>query len=244
MAKPRTENRMHVHGTMSGSIGGIDFSAPIMQGASHQDVLGAVEHLRRLGYRDAEHVRAELIDGLLWYTMPGKGPHNDARNMIFRRLSNAFDIAQVRPGSWYFTLEHTWNDGRSERICPEDRSTTVVPDVMGYYRPDWPSEAETKERAAPHMASTPHWVCEVLSPSTMLKDRGCKFRYYERMGVRHYWIVDPDERTLEVFELDQESRRYGEAIAVIEENDPVLAAPFKPIELLPRLGELWTVPSR
>ena len=140
------------------------------------------------------------------------------------------------PSSIHGCIEHPWNDGRSERICPEDRSTTVIPDVMGYDRPDWPSEAEAKERTAPHMASTPHWGCEVLSPSTMLKEFGCKLNYNQRMGVRHYWLVDPDERTLEVFELDQESRRYGEPIAVIEENDPVFAAPFKPIERLPRLG--------
>jgi len=49
----------------------------------------------------------------------------------------------------------------------------------------------------------PDMVVEVLSPSNWLDDRRTKFALYAEMGVREYWIVDPDERTVEVFSLQE-----------------------------------------
>ena len=49
----------------------------------------------------------------------------------------------------------------------------------------------------------PDLVVEILSPSTWLDDRRTKFALYAEMGVREYWIVDPDEQTVEVFSLQE-----------------------------------------
>lgn len=38
---------------------------------------------------------------------------------------------------------------------------------------------------------------EILSPSTASRDRGIKRRYYQRVGVPEYWIVDLDARLVE-----------------------------------------------
>jgi Uma2 family endonuclease len=40
---------------------------------------------------------------------------------------------------------------------------------------------------------------EVLSPSSARADRFTKRRLYQEGGVRTYWVVDPDERTVEVW---------------------------------------------
>lgn len=48
-------------------------------------------------------------------------------------------------------------------------------------------------------------VCvEVLSPSTAATDRGRKMQVFARYGVREYWIVDPAEETIEIYELAAE----------------------------------------
>ena len=47
----------------------------------------------------------------------------------------------------------------------------------------------------------PDLIVEILSPSNWLTDRRTKFRIYAQAGVREYWIVDTDARTVEVFVL-------------------------------------------
>lgn len=47
----------------------------------------------------------------------------------------------------------------------------------------------------------PDLVVEVLSPSTAHRDRGVKRGLYGRYGVQKYWLVDPQERTVEVTRL-------------------------------------------
>ena len=48
----------------------------------------------------------------------------------------------------------------------------------------------------------PDMVIEILSPSTARYDRTLKFDIYRRAGVREYWIVDPDTKTLSVHILN------------------------------------------
>jgi Uma2 family endonuclease len=45
----------------------------------------------------------------------------------------------------------------------------------------------------------PDVIVEVLSPSNWLTDRREKFEIYAKAGVREYWIVNPNARTIELF---------------------------------------------
>ena len=47
----------------------------------------------------------------------------------------------------------------------------------------------------------PTLAVEILSPSTTTIDRSRKLQLYARHGVPHYWIVDPEARTVEAYEL-------------------------------------------
>lgn len=68
---------------------------------------------------------------------------------------------------------------------------------------------------------TPDLVVEVLSPPTVRRDRGKKSRRYFLSGVREYWLVDPQERLLEVFVPGEKDwQRTG----VYEEEDEELVA--------------------
>lgn len=57
----------------------------------------------------------------------------------------------------------------------------------------------------------PDLVVEVLSPSTAARDRAVKRVLYLRYGVREFWIVDPESRTIEVF-LFREGRFVSQGV--------------------------------
>ena len=45
----------------------------------------------------------------------------------------------------------------------------------------------------------PDLVVEILYPTTAFRDRGYKKDVYETCGVPEYWIVDPENRAIEVY---------------------------------------------
>lgn len=49
-------------------------------------------------------------------------------------------------------------------------------------------------------------VVEIVSAESRLRDRGEKFAEYELGGVREYWIVDPELRRADFYQLDREGR--------------------------------------
>jgi Uma2 family endonuclease len=44
---------------------------------------------------------------------------------------------------------------------------------------------------------------EILSESTRERDRGIKMQDYAAHNVQEYWLIDPDERTVEQYLLNE-----------------------------------------
>jgi len=60
---------------------------------------------------------------------------------------------------------------------------------------------EHADRIGEKVCGVPDLIVEVLSPGTRREDRSVKFYEYARAGVREYWLVDPHEKTIEVYAL-------------------------------------------
>ncbi|HEX4953136.1 MAG TPA: Uma2 family endonuclease [Thermoanaerobaculia bacterium] len=74
----------------------------------------------------------------------------------------------------------------------------VSPDLVGWRRerfPELPQEGP--------VTVVPDWICEVISPSSIQRDRVLKADLYLHPGVRHYWLLDLPARLLEAFEARQ-----------------------------------------
>lgn len=50
-----------------------------------------------------------------------------------------------------------------------------------------------------YVEGAPDFLVEILSVGTTKKDLGEKKELYEKMGVLEYWVIDPHEETVEVF---------------------------------------------
>lgn len=50
----------------------------------------------------------------------------------------------------------------------------------------------------------PDLIVEIISPSSITRDRHSKLKLYRKHGVKEYWLVDPANRSVEVLELNGE----------------------------------------
>lgn len=85
------------------------------------------------------------------------------------------------------------------------------------YEPDlcfWRAERAADFGPMQSVFPPPDFVVEILSDSTRERDRGLKWEDYARHGIAEYWIIDPDEQTLEQWLLAGE--RYALACKLRE----------------------------
>jgi Uma2 family endonuclease len=166
-----------------------------------------------------KHLVAEIIRGELRTHPRPATPHANAASSLGGELHGPFRRGRGGPGGWLIL------DEPEVHLLGE----ILVPDLAG-----WRRERMPEMPAAPFVELAPDWVCEVLSPSTEAEDRADKMPIYARAGVRHTWLVDPIDMTLEAFRLEGGAWRVhgtwrGDARARIE--------PFDAIEL--ELAALW-----
>ncbi|HLY26592.1 MAG TPA: Uma2 family endonuclease [Aggregatilineales bacterium] len=78
-----------------------------------------------------------------------------------------------------------------------DEENTVQPDLL------WIAEGSACHWVEndKYLKGAPDLVVEILSPGSVRRDRKDKFRLYEKYGVREYWMIDPEEKLLEIWQL-------------------------------------------
>ena len=137
-----------------------------------------------------EDERIELIEGNAVMMAPPKRIHQEICFEIGRQLGNFLESKRCKVYPAPFAVRLFEQDGEE----PEDVDTMVEPDITVVCDPDKLDEIGCK--------GAPDMVIEILSPSTARHDRVTKYRLYERAGVREYWIVDPDTKTVNVHLLE------------------------------------------
>ncbi|WP_421829347.1 Uma2 family endonuclease [Larkinella sp.] len=62
----------------------------------------------------------------------------------------------------------------------------------------------------------PALVVEIISPSSIVRDRVIKKDLYERFGVPEYWLVDPANQEIEIYALEDGRYKVFSAASVVE----------------------------
>lgn len=70
---------------------------------------------------------------------------------------------------------------------------TVQPDVL------FVSESRLKLVATNNVVAIPDLIIEVVSPSSAQRDRGEKWKLYQKYELPEHWVVDPDSKTIDFF---------------------------------------------
>ncbi|HEX4956225.1 MAG TPA: Uma2 family endonuclease [Thermoanaerobaculia bacterium] len=131
---------------------------PIRRPAGWQDILAAPEGLK-----------AEVLGGELILHPRPQPPHGLTQAALSGELSHPCYRGIGGPGGWWFVIEPDVAFGAHD---------IVAPDLAGWRKtrmPRFPTERPI------HVV--PDWVCEVLSPSSLRRDRAVKADLYLRPEV-------------------------------------------------------------
>ena len=139
-------------------------------------------------FNTSEDDRVELINGV-FYDMASPG------------LSH-----QTISGELFVSIhDYIKNNGRECRVFAapfdvqpdeNDDTTIVVPDISVIC-----DKSKLTERGC---VGAPDWVIEITSPSNAGQDYLKKMNIYRKSGVRLYWIVDPMEESIAVYDFSKE----------------------------------------
>jgi len=133
--------------------------------------------------------REELINGKIVAMSPAATNHNRVAGNIFLLFGSYLRGKPCIP----------FGDGEKVFLTETD-----------HFVPDFMVVCDRDKIKADGVHGAPDLVVEVLSPSTAQNDRGYKMGAYQRYGAREYWIVSPDEQTVQVFLLEEGSLQLHE----------------------------------
>ncbi|MBX3001846.1 MAG: Uma2 family endonuclease [Caldilineaceae bacterium] len=159
-------------------------------------------------YEDYVHLpddgwKYEVIEGVLYMAPSPNTKHQLIVGNLFFAIK--LHLKQAKIGQVF--------SAPLDVILPGNLGTPVQPDLL-FIRQD--RLEIVKEQ---HIEGAPDLVVEVLSPSNWVDDRREKFKIYAAAKIPEFWIVDPIQRTVEVFVLDLEGDfvlldRYKEKSAI------------------------------
>lgn len=137
-----------------------------------------------------EDERIEIIDGEAYMIAPPSQAHQQVSVAIASQLYIFLEgkKCKVFPAPFAVRLFEGKN------VDPDMIHTVVEPDISVICDKDKLDGKGCK--------GAPDMVVEILSPATAKRDKFVKLHLYRRAGVKEYWIVDPIEQSVQVFELD------------------------------------------
>jgi Uma2 family endonuclease len=158
--------------------------------------------------------RVELLDGEVMVMTPQGSAHASALARIMRVLATALgDRAALRP---QLPL------GLDDHSEPEPDVVVCRPDLRDY--------------ADRHPEAADVWLVVEVSDASLAYDRGPKTTAYAKAGIPTFWIVNIQERCLEVHQDPEPALGRYRSRARLEEKDQVAipaGAPVSVSSLLP-----------
>ena len=100
-----------------------------------------------------------------------------------------------------------------------DAHRTLIPDLSYYATGDAASVESTNGN---YLIAAPDLIVEIVSPSSQNADRFYKFDVYAEIGVRYYWIIDPDAWIFQAFRLDAGEYRFEVSLSDAGEFRPAV----------------------
>jgi Uma2 family endonuclease len=158
-----------------------------------------METIEKIGKIDADTFRSAYFDDtdeFYYELLEGEMIKRSAPAIIHQRILRKLMVA--------INSFVESNNGGEIFCAPID----VILDNYNVLQPDLifisASQGEILSNIA--IKGAPDLVIEILSPTSVVRDRFAKKRIYERSGIKEYWLVSPEYAEIEVFVL--KDKRY------------------------------------
>lgn len=145
-------------------------------------------------YALPEGQRAELIDGQMYMMAPPNTRHQSLVREFTITIGN-----------------YIRSKGGNCKVFPAPFAVFLNKDDLNYVEPDISVICDKDKLDERGCNGAPDWIIEVTSPSNPQNDYGIKLFKYRTAGVREYWIVNPQKKTVTVydFETEEKSNQYN-----------------------------------
>ena len=137
-----------------------------------------------------EETRMELIHGVPVMMAGASREHQFISKRIFRQLDDYLEGKKCE--AYYAPFDVRLFETAKDK--PRNVDTVVEPDLLIVCDPGKLDQRGCK--------GAPDMVVEILSPSSLAHDRIVKYNLYQEAGVKEYWIVSPEEKSVTVFLLN------------------------------------------
>lgn len=136
-------------------------------------------------YAMPEDIRAELVNGEIVY------------------MSAPSRLHQEISGELFFTIKsYIKEKGGKCRVFAAPFNVQLKEDEDVVLEPDISVICDTDKLTKHGCVGAPDWVIEIVSPSNPSYDYITKLNLYNNASVREYWIVEPKNETVYVYDMN------------------------------------------
>ena len=158
-----------------------------------------------------DDVRRELFDGFIKLMTPA--PSSKHQEISFN-LSGIFRSFILKKKCKGFAAP-------SDVRFPKNRKSLDDRQVYTVLQPDLYIVCDLSKIDARGCLGAPDMIIEIISAKDSKRDTRDKFDIYEENGVREYWIVSPNDETVNVFVLDENGKFQFKGLYAGDDKIPV-----------------------
>lgn len=157
-----------------------------------------------------ETERIEILDGFAYLQATPSRAHQSVSMELSRQIS-------------------TFLKGKSCEVYAAPFSVKL--DEKNVVEPDITIVCDKGKITEKGINGAPNLIIEIISPSSVKVDKMIKFNKYEKFGIKEYWIVDPLNKSVDVFILGDNNRYDRQSTYIDEEKIKLSIIPELEVDL-------------
>lgn len=150
---------------------------------------------------DYSNWKQEKIDGKVYYMSPSANPkHSEVIGNLYLVFRN-------------------YLKGKQCKVFMDNIDIHLDEESNNYVIPDMSILCDSTKFKDNGYHGIPSLIVEVISPTSIERDRYDKYKLYEKFGIKEFWLIDYKAETIEQFVLSNGSYQLHKLFALVSDYD-------------------------